>query len=78
MPQSKIRRQASLNDILFQKIIFNKIKLRHCEQKIINYCDCIAILKNICEKYSKLDIYTNYKNLLNFIITKKLNRRQIK
>ena len=26
----------------------------------------------------KLDIYTNYKNLLNFIIIKELNRRQIK
>ena len=34
----------------FKKFIFNKIKLRHYEQEVVNYCCCLIILKNICEE----------------------------
>ena len=54
MPQSKARGQILLNDILFQKIIFNKTKLRYCEQRIVNYRCCFIILKNICEKIFRI------------------------
>jgi len=30
------------------------------------------------ESYLELTIFTDYKNLLNFIITKELNRRQVR
>jgi len=30
------------------------------------------------ESYSELTIFTDYKNLLNFTITKELNRRQVR
>ena len=37
----------TLNNLFFQKIFVNKIKLKYSRQKIINYNSNIEIMKNI-------------------------------
>ena len=61
--------------LLQQKNIINKKKLRYLQQRIIRYMFFSRALKIFYKKIFAVDIFTNYKNLLYFIIIKILNRQ---
>ena len=62
----------------FKKLFSTKQNYDIANKKLLIIVVALQYWRIYAKKYFELDIYTNCKNLLNFIITKELNRRQIK